>query len=161
MRTIFLILFKDLIGLIQVGMARGCLVSRRQGCSLSLIAKKVYIYCSSLIRIYRCILIIISYQLSSAHVYLRLEPCQSLSDVPMELIEDCCQLVKANSIEVNILKPSNKKLERNKQRLQACFPCYLVKSSKILHNSHHLCVIQPKSNIFDNPTIRNPIQIFS
>lgn len=41
----------------------------------------------------------------------------------MELIEDCCQLVKANSIEVNILKPSNKKLERNKQRLQACFPC--------------------------------------
>uniref|UniRef100_A0A1I7Z565 Coiled-coil domain-containing protein 25 n=1 Tax=Steinernema glaseri TaxID=37863 RepID=A0A1I7Z565_9BILA len=37
--------------------------------------------------------------LSSAHVYLRLEAGQTIEDVPKELIEDCAQLVKANSIK--------------------------------------------------------------
>lgn len=37
---------------------------------------------------------------SSAHVYLRLPEGQTISDIPQELIDDCCQLVKANSIEV-------------------------------------------------------------
>jgi len=39
--------------------------------------------------------------LSSAHVYLRLPMGQSLKDIPPETLEDCCQLVKANSIQGN------------------------------------------------------------
>mmetsp|Transcript_131146 Transcript_131146/g.184980 ORF Transcript_131146/g.184980 Transcript_131146/m.184980 type:complete len:213 (+) Transcript_131146:206-844(+) len=38
-------------------------------------------------------------KLSSAHVYLRLAPGQSWEEIPEELLIDCCQLVKANSIE--------------------------------------------------------------
>ncbi|CAK5056556.1 unnamed protein product [Meloidogyne enterolobii] len=38
-------------------------------------------------------------KLSSAHVYLRLQTGQQISDISENLIEDCCQLVKANSIE--------------------------------------------------------------
>ena len=38
---------------------------------------------------------------SSAHVYLRLLPGQGLDDIPSQLIEDCAQLVKANSIQGN------------------------------------------------------------
>lgn len=37
--------------------------------------------------------------LSSAHVYLRLRPGDKLDDLPSELINECAQLVKANSIE--------------------------------------------------------------
>mmetsp|Transcript_26037 Transcript_26037/g.65421 ORF Transcript_26037/g.65421 Transcript_26037/m.65421 type:complete len:121 (-) Transcript_26037:627-989(-) len=37
--------------------------------------------------------------LSSAHVYLRLAPGQSLDDISQEALEDCCQLVKHHSIE--------------------------------------------------------------
>ena len=44
-------------------------------------------------------------KLSSAHVYLRLQPGQTIDNIPEELIEDCCQMVKANSIEVNIVYP--------------------------------------------------------
>lgn len=40
-------------------------------------------------------------KLSSAHVYLRLQDGQTIKEIPQELIEDCCQLVKANSIEVS------------------------------------------------------------
>uniref|UniRef100_A0A914V8U5 Coiled-coil domain-containing protein 25 n=1 Tax=Plectus sambesii TaxID=2011161 RepID=A0A914V8U5_9BILA len=36
-------------------------------------------------------------KLSSAHVYLRLQPGQTLDDIPSQLIDDCAQLVKANS----------------------------------------------------------------
>merc|ERR1711862_318159 len=36
--------------------------------------------------------------MSSAHVYLRLKPNQTLDDVPSEVILDCATLVKANSI---------------------------------------------------------------
>ena len=39
-------------------------------------------------------------KLSSAHVYLRLpESIPSWTDIPEALLEDCAQLVKANSIE--------------------------------------------------------------
>lgn len=38
-------------------------------------------------------------KLSSAHVYLRLNSGETLDDVPQKLIEDCAQLVKANSIQ--------------------------------------------------------------
>ncbi|KAL5236931.1 hypothetical protein ACI65C_004341 [Semiaphis heraclei] len=37
--------------------------------------------------------------LSSAHVYLRLKEDQTIDDIPKELLEDACQLVKANSIQ--------------------------------------------------------------
>lgn len=40
-------------------------------------------------------------KLSSAHVYLRLNEGQSIEDIPSCLIDDCCQLVKANSIKGN------------------------------------------------------------
>lgn len=38
-------------------------------------------------------------KVSSAHVYLRLAPGQTLADLPKEVITDCAQLVKANSIQ--------------------------------------------------------------
>jgi len=37
--------------------------------------------------------------LSSAHVYLRLPKGSTLDDIPEEVLEDCCQLVKQNSIQ--------------------------------------------------------------
>ncbi|KAG9091077.1 Coiled-coil domain-containing protein 25 [Ceratobasidium sp. 370] len=41
-------------------------------------------------------------KLSSAHVYLRLPPTiESWENIPQELLVDCAQLVKANSIEGN------------------------------------------------------------
>ena len=40
-------------------------------------------------------------KVSSAHVYLRLNPGQTLDDVDMAVIEDAAQLVKANSIQGN------------------------------------------------------------
>lgn len=40
-------------------------------------------------------------KLSSAHVYLRLKPGQTLDDIPSTVIDDCAQLVKANSIQGN------------------------------------------------------------
>jgi len=38
---------------------------------------------------------------SSAHDYLRLKEGQGIQDIPPAVLEDCCQLVKANSIEGN------------------------------------------------------------
>lgn len=37
--------------------------------------------------------------LSSAHVYLRLPEGATLDDIPEDTLEDCCQLVKHNSIQ--------------------------------------------------------------
>jgi hypothetical protein len=37
--------------------------------------------------------------LSSAHVYLRLKPGQTMDDIPPAVLEDCGALVKANSIQ--------------------------------------------------------------
>lgn len=39
--------------------------------------------------------------LSSAHVYLRLPDGKTIHDIPEDTLEDCCQLVKANSIQGN------------------------------------------------------------
>ncbi|GBG84801.1 hypothetical protein CBR_g39177 [Chara braunii] len=40
-------------------------------------------------------------KLSSAHVYLRLRKGQTIEDISPEVLEDCAQLVKANSIQGN------------------------------------------------------------
>ncbi|XP_005107491.1 coiled-coil domain-containing protein 25 [Aplysia californica] len=40
-------------------------------------------------------------KLSSAHVYLRLHPGEMIDDIPQAVIDDCAQLVKANSIQGN------------------------------------------------------------
>lgn len=40
-------------------------------------------------------------KVSSAHVYLRLNPGQTLDDIPTAVLEDAAQLVKANSIRGN------------------------------------------------------------
>ena len=40
-------------------------------------------------------------KMSSAHVYLRLSPGQGMEDITAEELEDCAQLVKANSIAGN------------------------------------------------------------
>ncbi|KAI8375441.1 hypothetical protein BD560DRAFT_453800 [Blakeslea trispora] len=40
-------------------------------------------------------------KMSSAHVYVRLQPGQTWLDIPAEVVDDCAQLVKANSIEGN------------------------------------------------------------
>ena len=37
--------------------------------------------------------------LSSAHVYLRLKPGETWTAIPQDLLEDCAQLTKANSID--------------------------------------------------------------
>ncbi|XP_013200541.1 coiled-coil domain-containing protein 25 [Amyelois transitella] len=37
-------------------------------------------------------------KVSSAHVYLRLTPGQTIDDIPNSVLDDACQLVKANSI---------------------------------------------------------------
>ncbi|XP_025084589.1 coiled-coil domain-containing protein 25-like [Pomacea canaliculata] len=42
-------------------------------------------------------------KVSSAHVYLRLHEGETLDDVPQAVIDDCAQLVKANSIQGNKL----------------------------------------------------------
>ena len=39
--------------------------------------------------------------LSSAHVYLRLPLGKTMDDIPALILEDCAQLVKANSIQGN------------------------------------------------------------
>lgn len=41
-------------------------------------------------------------KVSSAHVYARLPSGQTIDDMPEALVEDCAQLVKANSIQVFI-----------------------------------------------------------
>ena len=38
-------------------------------------------------------------KLSSAHVYLRLPRGKTLDDIPEDVLEECCQLVKQNSIQ--------------------------------------------------------------
>lgn len=38
-------------------------------------------------------------KMSSAHVYLRLPKGQTIDDIPEGVLEDCAQLVKANSIQ--------------------------------------------------------------
>lgn len=40
-------------------------------------------------------------KLSSAHVYLRLRPSDTIETIPQAVIDDCIQLVKANSIQGN------------------------------------------------------------
>lgn len=40
-------------------------------------------------------------KVSSAHVYLRLHQGETLDDIPQTVIDDCAQLVKANSIQGN------------------------------------------------------------
>lgn len=40
-------------------------------------------------------------KMSSAHVYLRLNKNQTIDDISEGLLEDCAQLVKANSIQGN------------------------------------------------------------
>lgn len=42
-------------------------------------------------------------KLSSAHVYLRLKKFRGIDDITPEMLEDCAQLVKANSIQGNKL----------------------------------------------------------
>lgn len=42
-------------------------------------------------------------KMSSAHVYLRLHKCQTIDDISEGLLDDCAQLVKANSIQGNKL----------------------------------------------------------
>lgn len=38
-------------------------------------------------------------KLSSAHIYLELRKDQTIDDIPKELLDDCVQLVKGNTIE--------------------------------------------------------------
>lgn len=44
-------------------------------------------------------------KMSSAHVYLRLHKCQTIDDISEGLLDDCAQLVKANSIQGNFVTP--------------------------------------------------------
>lgn len=42
--------------------------------------------------------------MSSAHVYVRLHRAQTIDNIPEGLLEDCAQLVKANSIQGKFYK---------------------------------------------------------
>lgn len=44
---------------------------------------------------------------SSAHVYLRLKTGETLDDIPSTVLDDCAQLVKANSIKGNKISNIN------------------------------------------------------
>lgn len=44
-------------------------------------------------------------ELSSAHVYLRMPQGRAWDDIPADTLEDCAQLVKANSIQVSVRCP--------------------------------------------------------
>lgn len=46
-------------------------------------------------------------KVSSAHVYLRLHAGDSIDDIPAAVLEDCAQLVKANSIQGNKMNNVN------------------------------------------------------
>lgn len=46
-------------------------------------------------------------KMSSAHVYLRLNKGQTFDDIPEGVLEDCAQLVKANSIQGKYFYPVN------------------------------------------------------
>ena len=45
-------------------------------------------------------------KMSSAHVYLRLRKGQTIDDISEGVLEDCVQLVKANSIQGKVSEPS-------------------------------------------------------
>lgn len=49
------------------------------------------------------VVVVVVDDLSSAHVYLRLKQGQTIDDIPEEVLRECCQLVKANSIKGNKL----------------------------------------------------------
>ncbi|KAG5221427.1 Coiled-coil domain-containing protein [Salix suchowensis] len=51
-------------------------------------------------------------KLSSAHVYLRMPDGMSWESIPEDLLNDCAQLVKANSIEESLLNPGFRQQER-------------------------------------------------
>jgi hypothetical protein len=53
---------------------------------------------------------------SSAHVYLRLPEGQTMDQIPPAVLEDCCQLVKANSIEGNSFVLFGSHLCRNQSK---------------------------------------------
>lgn len=53
--------------------------------------------------------------LSSAHVYLQLQSGWTFDTIPPDVVEDCCQLVKYNSIEGN--KKQNVKVTKQAQLL--------------------------------------------
>ncbi|PRW58921.1 Coiled-coil domain-containing 25 isoform A [Chlorella sorokiniana] len=83
--------------------------------------------------------------LSSAHVYLRLPEGKSMHDIPKETLEDACQLVKANSIQVGARMAF----------MYACasdggwLHCQLVKANSIQGNkmSNIPIVYTPASNL--------------
>lgn len=56
-------------------------------------------HCSALLAIYSAPSRFHVDDLSSAHVYLRLPPGVTMDKIPAAVLEDCSQLVKANSIQ--------------------------------------------------------------
>lgn len=70
------------------------------------------VYCSYLFTVYSSLILVLPSQgffcrrfhvdkMSSAHVYVRLHKFQGIDDISEGLLEDCAQLVKANSIQGN------------------------------------------------------------
>jgi hypothetical protein len=71
---------------------------------------------------------------SSAHVYVRLPRGRTFEDLPQEVIEDCAQLVKANSIQGSILLFNINKINRSRFLIHSSFsPSFLSLSLSIVY----------------------------
>lgn len=66
-------------------------------------------------------------KMSSAHVYLRMRKGQTIDDISEGLLEDCAQLVKANSIQGKCIYTFNS--------LTYIKFCYMIELYVILHES--------------------------
>ncbi|MBA0719478.1 hypothetical protein Golax_007155 [Gossypium laxum] len=75
-------------------------------------------------------------KMSSAHVYLRLQKGQTIDDISEGLLEDCAQLVKANSIQAALL--------------MFCFNCYTRLGNKVNNID---VVYTPWSNLKKTPSM--------
>ncbi|EFA78104.1 coiled-coil domain-containing protein 25 [Heterostelium album PN500] len=113
--------------------------------------------------------------LSSAHVYLRLKKGETINDIPQNVLEECCQLVKQNSIQgckessVNIVYTpwANLKKTRDMEPGQvlyhneaASFFIYLL--IRLTYNVKHLSIspeqIRYVKNVKKVPLIINRIE---
>lgn len=93
--------------------------------------------------------------LSSAHVYLRLPVGRSIDDISADTLEDCAQLVKANSIQGNkaasvdvVYTPwANLRKTASMEVGQACWPinatfCHPITSLPLRQrNLHPVCIM--------------------
>lgn len=81
-------------------------------------------------------------KMSSAHVYLRMRKGQTIDDISEGLLEDCAQLVKANSIQGKCIYTFNSLTYIYKVLLYDRTVCYFTRVSftiRVLEPCFHKC----------------------